>query len=61
MRYEPYETIVIYTDGERAVFPAHDKHHAELIEQNIRTAAGSQVAWSGIRKLDLTEQINDLA
>lgn len=45
-----YELVVVYADGERALYEYDTIEKAERAEQNIRIACGTQVAWAGFRR-----------
>ena len=45
-----YELIIIWTDGNKDVYPYQTEEEARHGERNMRMAFGNQVSWAGVRK-----------
>ena len=45
-----YELIIIWTDGDKNVYPYQTEEEARHGERNMRMAFGNQVSWAGVRK-----------
>ncbi len=45
-----YELIIIWTDGDKNVYPYQTEEEARQGERNMRMAFGNQVSWAGVRK-----------
>lgn len=45
-----YELIIIWTDGDKNVYPYQTEEEARYGERNMRMAFGNQVSWAGVRK-----------
>ena len=51
MRFSMFELVIIWSTGEKQIFPYATCERAEEVEAGYKMAFGNQVAWSCVRPL----------